>query len=97
MTNFIQPIDADLGRSVRCAIGRCLDEWLMNSNNLSRWETKITATERRILISSFVSDAIKYVMNDDNDKMRVGCFERTGCLITLLVNEEFDKKSSHKE
>lgn len=24
--------------------------------------------------------------------MRVGCFERTGCLITMLVNDEYDRK-----
>ena len=29
MTNFIQPIDAGLGRSVRISVGNFLDEWLM--------------------------------------------------------------------
>ena len=30
MTNFIQPIDAGLGRTVRISIGHFLDQWLMD-------------------------------------------------------------------
>ena len=49
MTNFIQPIDAGLGRSVRIAIGNYLDLWLMDADNMERWESKLTAGERRII------------------------------------------------
>ena len=51
MTNFIQPIDAGLGRSVRISVGNFLDEWLMIGENMERWESKWTAAERRIMIS----------------------------------------------
>jgi len=34
MTNFIQPIDAGLGRSVRIVIGNSLDLWLMDADNM---------------------------------------------------------------
>ena len=34
MTEMIQPIDAGYGRSLRAAIGRELDGWLMNASNL---------------------------------------------------------------
>lgn len=92
MTDIIQSIDAGLGRSLRCAIGRLLDEWLMDGRNLEKWEANMTAMERRILITNQVGDAMTYVMSEEQDHMRVGCFERTGCLITLLANEEHDKK-----
>ena len=32
MTNFIQPIDAGLGCSLRLAVGIYLDAWLMNGD-----------------------------------------------------------------
>jgi hypothetical protein len=81
VTEAIQPIDAGFGRSVRCAIGRKLDEWLLTEENLEKWERGMTAGERRILISNIAGAAFKETMKDD--KMRVGCFKRTGCLLTL--------------
>ena len=35
MTNFIQVIDAGLGRSVQLAVGGLLDEWLMGFDNMT--------------------------------------------------------------
>ena len=44
MTNFSQPIDAGLGRSVRILIGHCLDAWLMEADHImEKWESKVTA------------------------------------------------------
>ena len=53
VTEAIQAIDAGYGRSVRCAVGRLLDSWLLDGDNMERWEspTGLTAAERRILIS----------------------------------------------
>ena len=68
MTNFIQPIDAGLGRSVRCTIRNLLDEWLMNEDNLIQWESKMTACERRILTTKFVSGAMNDIMSIDKEK-----------------------------
>ena len=75
MTNFIQPIDARMGRSVRNKIGKLLDEWLMSEENLGRWEGKMTAGERRIMMTHFISKAIDYVMSSDLENMRVRAFE----------------------
>ena len=94
MTNFIQPIDAGLGRSVRIEIGNSLDLWLMDADNMERWESKLTAGERRIISIGFVGQAMRKIMTAKYDKLRVGCFERTGCLITLIANEEYDQKVS---
>jgi hypothetical protein len=92
MTNFIQPIDAGLGRSVRNKIANLLDEWLMIEQNLERWEGKMTASERRIVTTHFISNAIKYVMSSDMEKMRLRAFEKTGCLITWIPMDDHDSK-----
>ena len=81
VTEAIQPIDAGYGRSMRCSIGRLLDDWLMLEDNLRDWEEGMTAAQRRVLITRLVSAANKEVL--ENDVMRVGCFKRTGCLLTL--------------
>ena len=94
MTNFIQPIDAGLGRSIRIEIGNSLDLCLNDADNMERWESKLTAGERRIISIGFVGQAMRKIMTAKYDKLRVGCFERTGCLITLIANEEYDQKVS---
>ena len=81
VTEAIQPIDAGYGRSIRCAIGRLLDEWLMEKDNMESWEAGMTAGERRVLISHFVDKANKEALA--NDKARVSCFRRCGVLLTL--------------
>jgi len=81
VTEAIQAIDAGYGRSMRCAVGRRLDEWLMQEENMNHWEQGMTASERRILISNLVGQANDEVLADD-DK-RIGCFVRTGMLLTL--------------
>ena len=54
MTNFIQPIDAGhLRRSVRILIGHFLYAWLMEADHMEKWESKMTAGERRILSIGF--------------------------------------------
>ena len=85
MTEMVQPIDAGYGRSMRSAIGRELDLWLMNGDNLLKWEGKMTAMERRILVTHLVARAQTYMLHEDRDRQRISCFERTGCLITTEV------------
>ena len=80
-TQSIQPLDAAFGRSLRCSVGRKLDEWLIEADNLAKWEEGMSAPERRILISNIVADAMTECLKMDD--MRVGCFERTGVLLTL--------------
>ena len=92
MTHIVQPIDAGIGRSLRVAIGHALDKWLMDGENMMKWEGKMTAGERRILITQLVGESMDYIMAPDQDKLRIGAFERTGCLITMAVSEELDKK-----
>jgi hypothetical protein len=92
MTNFIQPIDAGLGRSVRTRVGHYLDEWLMEATNMETWEARMTAGERSILITQFIAKAMEDIMDVSNDDMRVSYFERTGYLLTWLVSDLHDRK-----
>ena len=81
VTEAIQPIDTGYGQSMRCAIGRLLDNWLMESDNLEVRERGSTASECRILISNFVAAANDEVMK--NESSRISCFRRCGVLLTL--------------
>ena len=92
MTHFLQPIDAGIGRSLRNNIANYLDEWLMNEENLTKWEGVMTAGERRILTTNLVGKSQEQVLLPENNAMRVACFERTGCLITFMTSEQFDSK-----
>ena len=83
VTEAVQAIDAGYGRSMRCAVGRALNEWLMKDENMEKWESEkgLTAPDRRVLISNLVSKANQEVLK--NDTARIGCFQRTGMLLTL--------------
>ena len=85
MTELVQPIDTGHGRSMRAAIGRELDLWLMNGENILKWEGKMIAMERRILVTHLVARAQEYMLHEDRDRQRISCFERTECLITNEV------------
>jgi len=83
-TESLQPIDAGYGRSIRCHIGNLLDKWLMTDENLEKWESKLTASERRVLMTHLVAEANDLALMDD--RMRVGCFKRTGLLMEYIIN-----------
>ena len=88
MTEMVQPIDAGYGQSLQMAIGRELDSWLMDATNLLKWEGKMTAMERRILVTHLVARAQEYMLLPENDHKRINCFERTGYLITVEAYEK---------
>jgi hypothetical protein len=90
LTDALQPIDAAYGRSLRCAIGRLLDLWLMDDENMEAWETDMNPAQRRVLMSKIVAEATEEVLA--NEDMRVGCFERTGMLMTKTPVAEEDAK-----
>ena len=85
MTEAIQAIDAGYGRSIRCAVGRGLDAWLLQEDNMTLWESEkgLTAAECQVLISRLVCEANKEVLANDN--ARIGCFERTGMLLWMVL------------
>ena len=46
----------------------------MEEENILRWECKMTASERRVLIDYLITNAIEKVIK--NNEMRVNCFVR---------------------
>ena len=56
----------------------------------------MTSGERRILSTKLVAAANKKVMSDEDDEMRIGCFERTGNLITIHPLDAYDKNIKPK-
>ena len=68
--------------------GGFLDTWLMQESNLEKWEGKMTASDRRVLLSNLVGEANKLVLHDDD--MRVNCFVRTGCLLEYEQSQSDD-------
>ena len=92
MTSFIQPISAGIRWSVRIAIGNTLYKWLMDEYNSESWKSKLTTSVRSFLVNRWIIQAMRHVMSNEMEKMRIGCFERTGCLITMLTTQKHDAK-----
>ena len=66
---------------------------MIEENLNKQWEEKMTTGERIIWITILISDAQDEILKEDNDSQRiVGCFERTGCIITKIVTQESDSK-----
>ena len=87
-TESIQPIDTAYERSLRYTLGNILDMWLMEEDNLLKWEQKITAGEWTVLINNLVAEATEKVMKKDDT--RINCFVGTGCLIHYTKFEADD-------
>ena len=80
-TDALQPIDASLGALIKVEVGKQLDIWLENGDNLERWESNaLTASDRRVLLTKWVATAVDIVDNRPNYRFRL--FEKTGGLMT---------------
>ena len=82
----MQPIDAGYGYVFKKLIARCQNEWLENENNIDLWlgidDRKLTAADRRILITQWAGEAAEILKGPDYDHFRWRCFEKTGMLLT---------------
>ena len=83
-------VDVGLGRDLKREYGVQQDIWLESDHNLQAWEDgSISASERRILITSWLGQAWENLQNKPGFSARVRrYFEKTGCLIT--VDGSFD-------
>ena len=80
-TDALQPIDASLGALTKVEVGKQLDVWLENGDNLERWESNaLTASDRRVLLPKWVATAVNIVDNRPNYRFRQ--FEKTESLMT---------------
>ena len=80
-TDEVQSMDADYGRLFKVLVGKSLDAWLLNGDNVERWESnKLTASDRRVLITHWVEEAAKQIDSDIRYRRRL--FEKTGLEMT---------------
>ena len=80
-TDEVQPVDAGYGKLFKVYVGNALDAWLLNGDNVEKWESnKLTASDRRILITQWTGEAAKQI--DRNIRYRRRLFEKTGLAMT---------------
>ena len=87
-TSETQPVDAGLGRLVNFFVGKEFEDWLELDDNLHLWETgKLSASEKRILVTKFVGAAWDHIFLSGKYNP-AAFFEKTGCLLTLDGSED---------
>ena len=80
--DYVQPVDAGLGRQMKLYIGAEMDAWLEDDDSLEKWESNgLTASDRRVLLTLWTAAAWKKVVAEP-DTLRAH-FEHTGALLTL--------------
>ena len=81
-TDEVQPVDAGAGRFLKVEIGRRLDMWLEQSDNLERWESKsLTASDRRVLMTQWMGEATQLLNSRQEYRFRL--FEKCGMAMTV--------------
>ena len=81
-TDIWQPVDAGYGYLIKKLTAQAQDEWLELDENVDVWmgndDKKLTASDRRILITQWVGEAADKLQNEKYDNFRWRCFEKTG-------------------
>lgn len=82
-TDEVQPVDAGYGRLFKVYVGKFLDKWLLEADHVELWESnKLTASQRRVLITQWVGEAAKKIDVDMGVEYRRRLFEKTGLAMT---------------
>ena len=80
-TDEVQLVDAGYGKLFKVYVGKALDAWLLNGDNVEKGESnKLTASDRRILITQWTGEAAKHIDRDIRYRRRL--FEKTGLAMT---------------
>ena len=80
-TDEVQSVDAGYGKLFRVYVGKALDAWLLNGDNVEKWDSnKLTASDRRILITQWTGEAAKQIGRDIRYRRRL--FEKTRLAMT---------------
>ena len=87
-TDCIQPIDAGIGRCMRVCVGHALDSWLAVDKNLELWENGLPAPDRRVWMTHLLEESMTQILSLRRERMRIGCLERTGCLLRLHKHKD---------
>ncbi|XP_028404065.1 tigger transposable element-derived protein 2-like [Dendronephthya gigantea] len=79
-TDKIQPVDAGCGKMMKVKIAAEMERWLEEEQNLEKWHDKLSARERRILMTKWTAEAWRELSKNKEFFRRL--FEKTGCLLT---------------
>ena len=79
-TDKIQPIDAGCGRMMKVKIAAAMDRWLEIDDNLEKWHDRLSAKDRRILMTQWTGEAWSELKESKDFLRRL--FEKTGFLMT---------------
>mmetsp|Transcript_35205 Transcript_35205/g.86357 ORF Transcript_35205/g.86357 Transcript_35205/m.86357 type:complete len:924 (-) Transcript_35205:243-3014(-) len=79
-TELVQPIDQGFGREIKREMDTLTLEWLEDDDNLALWESGFSASDVRVMLTQWVGEAYRRVLQDDTVWKY---FQRTGCLMTL--------------
>ena len=90
-TDLWQPVDAGFAQIFKQLIGIEQRDWLECDDNADRWfchENPFSAKERRVLITWWVGKAWEKLHSDKYDKLRMSCWQKTGCLMTANGDDD---------
>ena len=83
-TDLWQPVDAGYAEKLKTMIKHSFFDWLDDDDNSDKWygTESFTASERRVLLTKWIGDAYRKLIDGKWDSFRNRMFEKTGCLIT---------------
>ena len=82
-TDLWQPVDGGFAELLKTLVNQQQSSWLDSDENADKWYNgKISAKERRILITHWVGAAYEKISSAEYHDFRWRMFEKTGCLIT---------------
>lgn len=83
-TDIWQPVDAGYAELLKVKVRQEHYKWLDSEENVDKWYgvDNFTASERRILITHWVGEAYKTLLDSKYETFRHRMFEKTGCLLT---------------
>ena len=79
-TDKVQPVDAGFGKAMKQKIGEAMQIWFEKEENLEMWLGKISAKDRRTLMTQWTGHAWRELSARHEFIRKL--FEKTGCLIT---------------
>ena len=85
-TDKVHLIDAGVGWMMKKKIGEEMGRWLEIADNIDKWHDKISAKERRILMTSLTGQAWEELQKYTSFLRKSS--ERTGCLMTIDQSED---------
>ena len=79
-TDLWQPVDAGAGYLIKKLIDAEQQQWLEDDENVEKWlgnsETKLSAKERRILLTHWIGEAYRKFRSEAYAASRYRCFEK---------------------